>query len=404
MGLGKATRSESWKVVPTFPWKRNSAYGSVVCLVERRVESGLSWEKTLGARNAPRSNTSKILPRNLCFSPMNRKIIQMVDYSKAYKISVAPMMEWTDRHCRYFLRLISHHALLYTEMVTTGALIHGDRARFLAHHSSEHPLALQLGGSHPEELALCAQIAEDYGFDEVNLNVGCPSDRVQSGRFGACLMAEPELVAECVAAMAQATQIPITIKTRIGIDEQDSYEALSHFINTVAQAGCRTFIIHARKAWLQGLSPKENREKPPLHYEIVGAIKQDFPQLKVIINGGITNLEAVSEHLELLDGVMIGRAAYHNPYLLAQVDRCFYGDSHAFPTRHEIIEALLPYVAEQLAQGIYLNRMTRHILGLFQGQPGARAWRRYLSENAHRTGAGVEIIREALQRVPRQSG
>ncbi len=309
------------------------------------------------------------------------------------------MMDWTDRHCRYFLRLISHHALLYTEMVTTGALVHGDRIRFLAHHSSEHPLALQLGGSHPEELALCAQIAEDYGFDEVNLNVGCPSNRVQSGRFGACLMAEPQLVAECVAAMAQATQIPVTVKTRIGIDEQDSYEALSSFISTVAQAGCRTFIIHARKAWLQGLSPKENREKPPLRYDVVRAIKRDFPQLEVMINGGITTLKEVSEHLELLDGVMIGRAAYHNPYLLAPVDQRFYGDFRALPTRHEIIEAFLPYAAEQLARGVYLSRMTRHILGLFQGQPGARAWRRYLSENAHRPGAGIEIIREALQRV-----
>ncbi|KFI21336.1 tRNA-dihydrouridine synthase A [Nitrosococcus oceani] len=336
----------------------------------------------------------------MLFSYECKKTIQMADYSKAYKISVAPMMEWTDRHCRYFLRLISHRALLYTEMVTAGALIHGNRARFLAYHKSEHPLALQLGGSHPEELALCAQMAEDYGFDEVNLNVGCPSNRVQSGRFGACLMAEPELVAECVAAMAQTTQIPVTVKTRIGIDEQDSYEALGHFISTVTQAGCRTFIIHARKAWLQGLSPKENREKPPLRYDVVRAIKQDFPQLTVIINGGITTLEEISEHLELLDGVMIGRAAYHNPYLLAQVDRNFYGDFHPFLTRHEIIEAFLPYVAEQLVQGVYLNHMTRHILGLFQGQPGARAWRRHLSENAHRPGAGIEIIREALRQMP----
>lgn len=320
------------------------------------------------------------------------------------RVSIAPMMEWTDRHCRYFLRLISHHALLYTEMVTTGALIHGDRERFFAYHPSEHPLALQLGGSNPKELAFCARLAEEHGFDEVNLNVGCPSDRVQSGRFGACLMMEPELVAECVAAMVQTVQLPVTVKTRIGVDEQDSYEALTRFINTVAQAGCRTFILHARKAWLQGLSPKENREKPPLRYEVVRAIKQDFPHLEVVINGGITTLEEAQEHLKLLDGVMIGRAAYHNPYLLAQVDRYFYGDFHPLPTRHGIMEAFLPYVEEQLAQGIYLSRITRHILGLFQGQPGARAWRRYLSENAHRPGAGIEVIREALRRVPQGFG
>ncbi|ADE13553.1 TIM-barrel protein, yjbN family [Nitrosococcus halophilus Nc 4] len=320
------------------------------------------------------------------------------------RVSIAPMMEWTDRHCRYFLRLISHHALLYTEMVTTGALIHGDRERFLAYHPTEHPLAVQLGGSNPEELAFCARLAEDHGFDEVNLNVGCPSDRVQSGRFGACLMMEPELVAECVAAMAQTVQLPVTVKTRIGVDEQDSYEALTRFINTVSQAGCRTFILHARKAWLQGLSPKENREKPPLRYEVVRAIKQDFPHLEVVINGGIATLEEAQEQLTLLDGIMIGRAAYHNPYLLAQVDRYFYGDFHPLPTRHGIMEAFLPYVEEQLAQGIYLSRITRHILGLFQGQPGARAWRRYLSENAHRPGAGIEVIREALRRVPQGFG
>jgi tRNA-dihydrouridine synthase A len=316
-------------------------------------------------------------------------------------VSVAPMMEWTDRHCRYFLRLISRHVLLYTEMVTTGALIHGDRERFLAYDGSEHPLALQLGGSNPRELALCARMAEDHGFDEVNLNVGCPSNRVQSGRFGACLMIEPELVAGCVAAMDQAVQLPVTVKTRIGVDEQDSYQLLSQFISTVAQAGCRIFIIHARKAWLQGLSPKENREIPPLCYEVVHAIKRDFTQLEVVINGGITSLEAIQEHLKWTDGVMIGRAVYHNPYLLAQVEQHFYGDFHPAPTRHEIVEAFLPYVEQQLAQNISLSSMTRHILGLFQGQPGARVWRRYLSEHAHQPGAGTEIIREALRRVPK---
>ncbi|MGR6035656.1 MAG: tRNA dihydrouridine(20/20a) synthase DusA [Candidatus Nitrosoglobus sp.] len=316
-------------------------------------------------------------------------------------VSIAPMMEWTDRHCRYFLRLISHHALLYTEMVTTGALIHGNRERFLAYDKSEHPLALQLGGSNPKELAFCTRMAEDYGFDEVNLNVGCPSNRVQSGRFGACLMKEPELVAECVAAMDQAVQLPVTVKMRIGVDEQDSYELLSQFIHIVAQAGCRTFIIHARKAWLQGLSPKENRDIPPLRYEVVHAIKQDFPQLEVVINGGITTLEEVQGHLKWMDGVMIGRVVYHNPYFLAQIDQHFYGDFHPLLTRHEIIEAFLPYVEQQLIQNITLSSMTRHILGLFQGQPGSRAWRRYLSENAHRPGSGIEIIQEALRQVPK---
>lgn len=317
-------------------------------------------------------------------------------------VSIAPMMEWTDRHCRYFLRLISRRVLLYTEMVTTGALIHGDHERFLAYDESEHPLALQLGGSDPRALALCARMAEEHGFDEVNLNVGCPSNRVQSGRFGACLMAEPDLVAECVAAMKDAVNLPVTVKTRIGVDARDSYAALAQFINTVAHAGCRTFIIHARKAWLQGLSPKENREKPPLRYEVVRAIKQDFPHLDVVLNGGITTLEEAQEHLQLLDGVMIGRAAYHNPYLLASVDPYFYGASQAALTRHEVIEAFLPYVERQLAQNIHLNQMTRPILGLFHRQPGARAWRRYLSENAHRPGAGIEVIREALRRVPCQ--
>jgi tRNA-dihydrouridine synthase A len=311
------------------------------------------------------------------------------------------MMEWTDRHCRYFLRLISHHALLYTEMVTTGALIHGNRERFLAYDKSEHPLALQLGGSNPKELAFCTRMAEDYGFDEVNLNVGCPSNRVQSGRFGACLMKEPDLVAECVAAMDQAVKLPVTVKMRIGVDEQDSYELLSQFIHIVAQAGCRTLIIHARKAWLQGLSPRENREIPPLRYEVVHAIKQDFPQLEVVINGGITTLEEVQGHLKWMDGVMIGRVVYHNPYFLAQIDQHFYGDFHPLLTRHEIIEAFLPYVEQQLIQNITLSSMTRHILGLFQGQPGSRAWRRYLSENAHRPGSGIEIIQEALRQVPK---
>jgi tRNA-dihydrouridine synthase A len=317
----------------------------------------------------------------------------------ANRVSVAPMMDWTDRHCRYFLRLISRHVLLYTEMVTTGALLHGDRERFLAYHPDEHPLALQLGGSEPAELAACARMAEAHGYDEVNLNVGCPSDRVQSGRFGACLMAEPELVAECVAAMRGACGIPVTVKTRIGIDERDSYEDLTDFVSSVQGAGCRTFIIHARKAWLEGLSPKENREIPPLRYDVVHRLKADFPQLTIILNGGLKDLDTMAEELARLDGVMLGREAYHNPYLLAEVDRRFYGDGHRVPSRHEVVARFLPYVAARLPEGVPLQAMTRHILGLFQGQPGARAWRRHLSENAHRRGAGVEVIEQAAALV-----
>ncbi|WP_051081721.1 tRNA dihydrouridine(20/20a) synthase DusA [Thioalkalivibrio sulfidiphilus] len=316
------------------------------------------------------------------------------------RVSVAPMMDWTDRHCRYFLRLISRHTLLYTEMVTTGALLHGDRERFLAFDPDEHPLALQLGGSEPEELAACARMAEDHGYDEVNLNVGCPSDRVQSGRFGACLMAEPALVAECVAAMRSACSLPVTVKTRIGIDDRDSYPELTEFIDTVQRSGCRTFIIHARKAWLQGLSPRENREVPPLRHDWVYRLKQDFPALEIILNGGVKDLDTVSDALRQVDGVMLGREAYHNPYVLAQVDARFYGDDHPVPTRHQVVERFLPYVEARLAQGVPLQAMTRHILGLFQGVPGARAWRRTISENAHRQGAGIEVLMEAADRVP----
>jgi len=310
------------------------------------------------------------------------------------------MMDWTDRHCRYFLRLISRHTLLYTEMVTTGALIHGDRERFLAYHADEHPLALQLGGSDSVELAACARMAEDHGYDEVNLNVGCPSDRVQSGRFGACLMAEPDLVAQGVAAMKAACALPVTVKTRLGIDELDNYEYLTGFIDTVHRAGCETFIIHARKAWLQGLSPKENRDIPPLRYDWVYQLKQDFPGLEIILNGGVKDLDTVAQALECVDGVMLGREAYHNPYILAAVDARFFGDAHPVTGRHEVLEAFLPYVDQVLGEGMHLQSITRHILGLFQGQPGARAWRRYLSENAHHEGAGTEVIREAARRVP----
>lgn len=309
------------------------------------------------------------------------------------------MLDWTDRHCRYFLRQITRHTLLYSEMVTCGAIIHGQRERHLSYHSAEHPLALQLGGSDPSELAQCAVIAQEYGFDEINLNVGCPSDKVQSGRFGACLMATPYLVADCVAAMNAAINTQVTVKSRIGIDDLDSYEALCHFISTVSQAGCQRVIIHARKAWLQGLSPKENREIPPLRYEVVRQLKQDFPHLKIILNGGITTLAATQEHLTQLDGVMIGRAAYHDPYMLSGADQLIYQSDAPIPSRHQIIDRMLPYIEDELAKGQRLHNITRHMLGLFQGCPGARAWRRHLSEHACRPTAGIEVLKQAALRV-----
>ncbi|NOT84854.1 MAG: tRNA dihydrouridine(20/20a) synthase DusA [Methylococcaceae bacterium] len=311
--------------------------------------------------------------------------------------SVAPMLDWTDKHCRYFHRLLSQHALLYTEMVTTGAIIYGDAHRHLAFNSEENPVALQLGGSDPQDLARCAQMAVDYGYQELNLNVGCPSDRVQNGRFGACLMAKPSLVAECVAAMQRVVSIPVTIKCRIGIDEQDSYEELVTFVRTITDAGCATFIVHARKAWLSGLSPKQNREVPPLRYDVVYQLKQDFPYLTIILNGGLTTLAECDVVLQQVDGVMLGREIYHNPYLLSTVDQHCYGDSHAIVSRTAIVEAFLPYVQKQLAAGVRLNSMTRPILGLFHGQFGARAWRRYLSDHACKTDAGLEVVVEALK-------
>ena len=313
--------------------------------------------------------------------------------------SVAPMLDWTDTHCRFFHRLLSKQALLYTEMVTTGALLHGDSRRYLRFSAEESPLALQLGGSDPFALAECAKMAEAYGYAEVNLNVGCPSDRVQNGRFGACLMAEPVLVAGCISAMQRAVNIPVTVKCRIGIDDQDSYDALVRFVWTVAEAGCATFIVHARKAWLKGLSPKQNREIPPLRYDVVRQLKQDCPQLEIILNGGLTTLDACAEVMLDVDGVMVGREAYHNPYLLARVDEQFYGVRQSLPTRTTIIEAYLPYVQTQINAGVRLNSMTRHILGLFHGQPGARGWRRYISDHANKVGAGIEVITEALRRT-----
>lgn len=320
-----------------------------------------------------------------------------------HRLCVAPMLDWTDRHERYFLRLISRHTLLYTEMAATGAILHGNRRRLLDYHPAEHPLALQVGGSDPAALAQCARIAEDWGYDEINLNVGCPSSRVQSGRFGACLMLEPELVARCVAAMQAAVTVPVTVKTRLGVDDRDSYEDLAGFVDRVAAAGCRTFIIHARKAWLHGLSPRDNRDIPPLRYDLVYRLKADFPMLEVVINGGLTSLEQAADQLPWVDGAMIGRAVYHNPCLLAEADRRFFGAAAPPPSRHQLIARWLPYVADQLTAGTPLAVMTRHILGLFQGLPGARAWRRNLSENAHRPGAGVEVIEQALQRIPERT-
>ncbi len=313
--------------------------------------------------------------------------------------SVAPMLDWTDKHERFFLRLITRHALLYTEMITTGALIHGDREKHLDFNHDEHPVAIQLGGSNPADLAVCAKMAEDYGYDEINLNVGCPSNRVQSGMFGACLMARPSLVAECVAAMQNVVTIPVTVKHRIGIDENESVEELFEFVEVVAAAGCQTFIVHARKAWLNGLSPKQNRDIPPLRYDVVYKLKQSMPQLEIIINGGICDLETSKEQLQYVDGIMMGREAYHNPYILAEVDQRFYQSEHKVLSRFEILESLFPYIEKELAGGVRLHSISRHILGLFNGLPGAKKWRRYISENAPPVGADVKVIKNALKLI-----
>jgi tRNA-dihydrouridine synthase A len=321
-----------------------------------------------------------------------------------YRFSVAPMMDWTDRHCRYFLRQISRRARLYSEMVATDALLRGNPARWLAFHREEHPLALQLGGSDPRELAACARLGARFGYDEINLNLGCPSDRVRSGRFGACLMAEPDRVAGCIAAMNAVVIAPVTVKTRIGIDNRDSYPALGAFVERLADAGCRIFIVHARKAILKGLSPGENRRIPPLRYDVVYRLKCDFPELTIVLNGGITRLDEVDVHLRCVDGVMLGRAAYHNPYLLAGVDARLFGDARPPVTRAAIVARMLPYIEQERLAGTPLNAIVRHMLGLFQGVPGARAWRRYLSEHAHTKGAGPEVILAALARVARVDG
>jgi tRNA-dihydrouridine synthase A len=317
----------------------------------------------------------------------------------SHRFCVAPMMDLTDRHARYFLRLLSRRTLLYTEMVTTGALIHGDAPRFLAFDPAEHPVALQLGGSDPADLGRCARIAEDAGYDEVNLNVGCPSDRVQSGRFGACLIAEPDLVADCVSAMRAAVRMPVTVKTRIGIDRDESTERLYRLVDAVKAAGCTTLIVHARKAWLDGLSPKENREIPPLRYEVVHALKRAHPDLEIVLNGGLTTLDQCREHLGGVDGVMLGREAYYNPWLLAGVDPELFGEPAPARARREVMQRLLPYLEAEFARGTPLAAVTRHLLGLYHAMPGARLWRRTLSEEVHRIGAGPALLVEALRRV-----
>jgi tRNA-dihydrouridine synthase A len=309
------------------------------------------------------------------------------------------MMDRTDRHFRYFLRLISQHTLLYTEMITVAAILHGDRSKLLGFSPEERPLALQLGGDNPQELARCARIAEEWGYTEVNLNVGCPSDRVQQGHFGACLMATPQRVAACVLAMKEATPLPITVKHRIGIDDRDRYEDLAEFVHIVAAAGCDRFSVHARKAWLTGLDPKQNRTVPPLRYGDVYRLKQEFPELDIEINGGILTLDQAADHLQHVDAVMIGRAAYDNPYLFAESDRRFFGSVNPPPTRPEVVNALLPYFDRCLRQGIKLHTLIRPILQLFAGQPGSRRWKRHLTENSSKPGAGLAVVTQALEEV-----
>ncbi|MCC5451364.1 tRNA dihydrouridine(20/20a) synthase DusA [Rheinheimera sp. UJ51] len=315
------------------------------------------------------------------------------------RLSVAPMLDWTDQHCRYFHRLMSQHAVLYTEMVTTGAIIHG-KGDYLGYNEQEHPLVLQLGGSDPKDMATCAKLAEQRGYDAININVGCPSDRVQNGMFGACLMAQPQRVADCVKAMQDQVAIPITVKTRIGIDDSDEYQFLQDFVQMVAGAGCQQFVIHARKAWLKGLSPKENREVPPLNYARVYQLKQDFPTLDISINGGIKTLAEAATHLTQLDGVMIGREAYTNPYMLSEVDAQLYGDTHPVLSQHQLVRQMLPYIEQQMQQGARFWHIARHMLGLFQGLPGARQWRRLLSEQGHLSSATPALLEAALAKVP----
>ncbi|MEO1373841.1 MAG: tRNA dihydrouridine(20/20a) synthase DusA [Cyanobacteria bacterium J06635_10] len=319
---------------------------------------------------------------------------------KTNPLSIAPMMDRTDRHYRYFMRQITRCTLLYTEMVTSAAIMHGDREHLLGFSPEEKPLSLQVGGDNPQDLAECARIAEDIGYDEINLNVGCPSSRVQSGNFGACLMAQPQQVADCITAMIDATKIPVTVKHRIGVDDLDSYEDMVNFVNIVSQAGCQRFTVHARKAWLQGLSPKENRDVPPLRYDDVHRLKRDFPDLFIEINGGFKTLVQVQQHLESVDAVMIGRAAYDNPYLFATVDKEFYTEEATFVNRREVVENMYDYIDKWAAKGLKLNKITRHMLQLFAGIPGSRAWKQHITENSCRFGVGSEVVREALAKVP----
>jgi tRNA-dihydrouridine synthase A len=314
-------------------------------------------------------------------------------------IAVAPMMDWTDRHCRYFLRLLSPSAMLYTEMVTAAAIHHGDYESLLTFDQTEHPVALQVGGSDSALMSAAARRGADFGYDEININVGCPSDRVQSGQFGACLMERPELVADCVSAMRDTVDVPITVKTRIGIDDKDSYEFLRQFVDTVHAAGCSKFVVHARIAILEGLSPKENRSVPPLQYDRVYQLKRDCPDLEIVLNGGIQSVDQVDEIRQHVDGVMIGRQAYHNPYLLARLEQHF-NPGWVMPERGDIVQRMMPYIETELSKGERLGRITRHMLGLFTGQAGARAWRRYISENSFKPGAGIEVLTQALARMP----
>jgi len=318
---------------------------------------------------------------------------------QSHRVCVAPMMDWTDRHCRYFLRLVTKHAWLYTEMVTTGALLHGDVPRHLDFDPAEHPVALQLGGSDPAALARCAKLGEDWGYDEINLNVGCPSERVQTGSFGACLMAEPALVADCVRAMRDAVAIPITVKHRLGLDRNEDYGFVRDFVGTVAAAGCELFVVHARNAVLKGLSPKENREVPPLRYDVVHRLKREFPALTIVTNGGLARWDAIDRELAQVDGVMLGRAAYHDPWLLAQADWRAYGDETPGPSRADVLRALMPYADAQLRRGVALRAIACHVLGLYHGQSGGRRFRQILSDAVKLKGAGPELFLEALEAV-----
>lgn len=319
------------------------------------------------------------------------------------RFCVAPMLDWTDRYCRYFLRLLSKHSVLYTEMITTGALLHGDHHRLLKHDPLEYPLALQLGGNNPEQLARCAKLAESFGYTEINLNCGCPSNKVQQGHFGACLMNQPLLVADCVSAMCSAADIPVTVKHRIGVDREINYNKLLDFVGTIAEAGCQTFIVHARMAWLDGISPKQNRTLPPLEYSQVSQLKNDLPDLEFILNGGITSLTEAQHHLDLVDGVMVGREAYKNPFILAEVDSRIYAQQEVQLSRFEVLEGLIPFVDKELAAGIRLHQISRHILGLYHGQPGGRRFRQHISSQSALPGANTQVLHEALVMMQRYS-